>query len=115
AARLDALLGKAARDASGQERWGWSNPTGIAHDHVGVIASGTMTTARFTRDRSGDHGPDDESFDTSGAAGVPRVVEPAHEIPVTLVLPAAPAPPAGYPVAILGHGPASTRPAILTV
>ena len=39
-AALDALLGRATRDTAGPraglERWGNDNPTGIAHDHVGV-------------------------------------------------------------------------------
>ena len=44
---LEPLLGQATRWESGPragtEMWGWDNPTGIAHDHVGVFASGVMT------------------------------------------------------------------------
>jgi len=111
--RLDQLLGQASRDASGAERWGWSNPTGIAHDHVGVVATGRMTTVRFTRDPAGDLGPEDQTFDLD-EGGTPRVIEAAHQIPVTLVLPAQAAPATGYPVAIFGHGLAASRHAILT-
>jgi dienelactone hydrolase len=113
-ARLDALLGVAARDADDEEIWGWSNPTGIAHDHVGVIATGTMTTARFTRERRGDGEPDDETFAVDEATGAPAVDVAAHPIPVTIVLPAGPVPAAGFPVAIFGHGLGAGRHAVVT-
>ena len=35
------------RAASGLERWGTDNPTGMAHDHIAVVATGTTTIARF--------------------------------------------------------------------
>src|SRR5262249_50798005 len=44
---LDALLGQATRDATGAraglEQWGRDNPTGVAHDDIGVVATGTMS------------------------------------------------------------------------
>jgi hypothetical protein len=47
-AALARVLGTATRATdgprSGLERWGNDNPTGIAHDHVGVIGSGVMTS-----------------------------------------------------------------------
>jgi len=46
---LDRLLGVATRATDGPrvglERWGSDNATGIAHDHVGVIGTGTITIA----------------------------------------------------------------------
>jgi hypothetical protein len=118
---LDRLLGHAVRFAdgprAGSERWGVSagtNPTGVAHDHVGVIATGTMTVARFRRPDTGDDGPDDETFAVDPATGVPALVS-MESIPVTFAIPAAAPPsPAGYPVAILAHGLGSSRHAILT-
>ena len=118
---LAGLLGEAARFAdgprAGSERWGLSagtNPTGIAHDHVGVIATGRMTVARFRRADTGDDGPDDETFDIDPSSGAPAMVA-IESIPVTFSLPAAPPPsPAGYPVAIIAHGLGSSRHALLT-
>src|SRR5260221_664098 len=37
---LDVIIGQASRFDDGREHWGNDNPTGIAHDHVGVIATG---------------------------------------------------------------------------
>lgn len=118
---LDRLLGQAQRFAdgprAGSEHWGLSaggNPTGIAHDHVGVIATGSMTVARFRRADTGDDGPDDETFDVDPATGAPALAS-SQSIPVTFMLPAAPPPsPAGYPVAIIAHGLGSSRHAIVT-
>ncbi len=120
-AALDRLLGKAQRFAdgprAGAERWGLSagsNPTGVAHDHVGVVATGSMTVARFRRADTGDDGPADETFDVDPASGAPALVS-TESIPVTFMIPAAPPPsPAGYPVVIIAHGLGSSRHAILT-
>jgi hypothetical protein len=99
---LDRLLGHATRATDGPraglERWGNDNPTGMAHDHVGVIGTGTMTVARFRRDDTGTDLPDDETF-----APTPSLVS-LDEIPVTFILPAAAPPATGYPVVIYGHG-----------
>src|SRR5262249_26567784 len=117
-AKLNALLGQAARHTSGlrtgQERWGADNPTGIAHDHVAVVATGTTTFARFRRDDCVDQpgctpdGPDDETF-ALGGGGVPEVqyVDAAtHTIdtmPITIVLPKGSVPASGFPVVVFGH------------
>ncbi len=113
--RLDAVFGLAERAADGPraglERWGSDNPTGLAHDHVGVLATGTMTALRFRRDDTGTDLPDDETFDLS--AGAPRLVA-IEPIPVTFLLPAAPPPPDGYPVVIYGHGLGASRDQLLS-
>ena len=116
--RLHDLLGDAARfpDGSpraGQERWGYGNPTGMAHDHVGVIATGRIQLSRFRRPATGSFGPDDQTFDPDDTTGAPRVIA-ADSIPITLVLPAAPPPDRGYPVILFGHGLGSSRQAVLT-
>jgi pimeloyl-ACP methyl ester carboxylesterase len=116
--RLDALLGAPERFAegprAGQERWGWSNSTGLAHESVGVVASGTMTLARFRREGQEGDEPSDRTFVVDADTAAPAVVAPAEPIPITFILPAAPAPPAGYPVAIFGHGLGASRHAALT-
>lgn len=120
-ADLDRLLGDAVRftdgPRAGSERWGLSagtNPTGVAHDHVGVIATGSMTVARFRRGDTGTDDPDDETFEVDPVTGAPALVS-IESIPVTFSLPAAPPPsPAGYPVAIVAHGLGSSRHALLT-
>ena len=109
--RLDALLGHATRDTagvrSGLEQWGSDNPTGIAHDHVGVVASGTTNIVRFRGDDTGTDGPEDETF-LLGAFGVPQV-RSIDTIPITIILPKAAAPTTGYPVVIFGHGLGGSR------
>jgi len=114
---LDRLLGVATRAVDGPraglERWGMSNPTGLAHDNVGVIASGLMTATRFRRDDSRTDDPDDETFliDPDTGAPIPVAVD---SLPVTFVIPAQPPPPAGYPVVIFAHGLGASRHAVLS-
>ncbi len=110
-AKLDALLGQATRDTSGPraglEIWGLDNPTGWAHDHVAVVATGTTTIARFKSDATSTNGPEDKTFQI-GAGGVP-IVQSIDTIPITVVLPNTAMPPAGYPVIIFGHGLGGSR------
>ena len=113
---IDRILGQATRATDGPraglERWGNDNPTGIAHDHVGVIASGELTIARFRGDDTGTNLPDDETFQ-EGPDGGPRVIS-IDPIPVTFILPAASPPEAGYPVVIYGHGLGASRDQMLS-
>ena len=114
-AALDRLLGQATRATDGPrtglERWGEDNPTGIAHDHVGVIGTGQITVARFRGNDVGTNGPEDKTFQIDSATGVPALVA-IDTIPITFVLPATPMPPAGYPVVIYGHGLGASRDAL---
>jgi pimeloyl-ACP methyl ester carboxylesterase len=110
-ARLTALLGNATRETTGPraglERWGTDNATGMAHDHVAVIATGKTTIARFIGDDTGTDGPDDETFsiDRDGVATVRSV----DSIPITVILPKGPMPAAGFPVIVFGHGLGGSR------
>jgi len=110
-ARLDAVLGQATRDTTGPraglEQWGTDNPTGIAHDHVGVVATGHMTIARFRGDDTMTNGPEDETFQLD-ASGRPRIIA-IESIPVSLVLPKTAPPATGFPVVIFGHGLGGSR------
>lgn len=110
-AKLDALLGSATRVTSGprtgQERWGTDNATGMAHDHIAVVATGTTTIARFVGDDTGTDGPEDETF-TIGAGGVP-LVRAIDTIPITVILPTGTVPATGFPVVIFGHGLGGSR------
>lgn len=129
--KLDALLGEATRETDGPraglERWGTDNPTGIAHDHIAVVATGTTTIARFRGDDCVDastgctpDGPDDETF-TLGGEGVPMVhyKDPAtrelDSIPITLVLPKGSVPATGFPVVVFGHGLGGSRHDVLNL
>jgi hypothetical protein len=115
-AALDRMMGVATRATEGPraglERWGNDNPTGIAHDHVGVVATGTMTIARFRGDETGTELPDDEAFSVD-EAGLPRLIA-IDPIPVTFILPAAPPPAAGYPIVVYGHGLGAGRDQLLS-
>jgi pimeloyl-ACP methyl ester carboxylesterase len=109
------VFGTAARATDGPraglERWGNDNPTGMAHDHVGVLATGTTTILRFRRGDTQTELPDDETFEISD--GAPRILA-IDRIPVTFILPAAPPPPTGYPVVIYGHGLGAGRDQLLS-
>lgn len=114
-ARLDAILGVATRATDGPraglERWGNDNPTGIAHEHVGTIATGELTVARFRRGDTGTDLPDDETFELID--GVPQL-QAIERIPITFILPAAPPPADGYPVIVYGHGLGASRDQLLS-
>lgn len=111
-AALDRVIGVATRASDGPraglERWGNDNPTGIAHEHVGVIGTGQMTIARFRADDSKTDLPDDETF-----ANPPSIVA-MDTIPVTFILPATPMPAGGYPIVIYGHGLGASRDQLLS-
>ncbi len=113
---LDRVLGRATRATAGPrmglERWGNDNLTGIAHDHVGVIGTGTISVVRFRGDDTGTDGPEDEAFQLD-ASGVPRIIA-IDRIPITFIVPAAPPPAAGYPVVIYGHGLGAGRDQLLS-
>jgi pimeloyl-ACP methyl ester carboxylesterase len=130
-AKLTSLLGNATRDTTGAraglEQWGTDNPTGMAHDHIAVVATGTTTIARFRGDDCVDaskgctpDGADDETF-TLGAEGVPQVhyVDAANHtidtIPITIVLPKGSVPAAGFPVIVFGHGLGGSRHSMLNL
>lgn len=114
---LDSLLGEAARDASGPrdglEKWGTDNATGIAHDHIAVVATGTTTIARFVGDDTGTDGPEDETFELD-RDGVPAV-HATDSIPITVILPDAPMPADGFPVVVFGHGLGGSRHDVLNI
>src|SRR6188508_2658091 len=116
-AELDALLGAATRETTGprngKERWGLDNPTGMAHDHIAVVATGTISIAQFIGEDTGTDGPDDEAF-TLARDGVP-VVRSTEQIPITFVLPKGNVPAAGFPVIVFGHGLGGSRLDVLSI
>jgi dienelactone hydrolase len=110
-AKLDSLLGHAQCDSSGPraglEQWGLDNPTGIAHAHVAVVASGTMQIGRFRRSDTGTNGAEDGTFEI-GAYDVP-MLQSVDTIPVTVILPTGTPPPNGFPTVIFCHGLGGSR------
>ncbi|MCX5743350.1 MAG: hypothetical protein NT062_12730 [Proteobacteria bacterium] len=115
--RLEALLGQATRATSGPraglERWGTDNATGMAHDHIAVVATGRMSIARFRGDDTMTDGPEDETFQLGGD-GKPTI-RATELIPVTFVLPTGAPPPAGFPVVMFGHGLGGSRTSMLNL
>lgn len=113
---LDALLGDATRaeegPRAGKERWGHGNPTGLAHDHVGVVATGTIHLPRFRRESTGTLDAADGTFELDSSK-TPRL-QSMMDIPITVALPAAPPPESGYPVVLFGHGLGSSRHAVMS-
>jgi hypothetical protein len=103
---LDAWLGTAPRDADGQEWPGGDDPAGIAHDAIGAVANFAMTAPSFL-DASTHHFEHDET-------GAVRLATPSEVVPVTLLVPKAPAPPGGYPVVVYGHGLSNDRGSMLS-
>ncbi len=116
---LDALLGVATKDTTGPranlEQWGRDNPTGIAHEHIAVIATGTTTIAQFVRPDTGTDGPEDETFQL-GANGVPQLaVKDPIAIPVTFILPRGTMPTNGFPVVVYAHDLGGSRHDVLAL
>ena len=113
---LDRILGRATRATDGPraglERWGNDNLTGIAHDHVGVVATGTISVIRFRGNDTGTDGPEDEAFQLD-STGAPQIIA-TDRIPITIIVPAAAPPAAGYPVVIYGHGLGAGRDQLLS-
>jgi len=89
-AELNGLFGIPQEDKPGRD-----NPGGIAHPYIGTVAIGTYEDIDFRDPVSGTF-----QFDESGL--------PIHQkeavIPVVIVLPNAPPPAQGYPVAVVQHG-----------
>ncbi len=103
---LDAWLGTPDKDAQGREWPGVDNAGGIAHDAIGVIASGAFVSPSFQ---------DKDGHFEHAADGSVRVADANAKVPVTLVVPKAAAPASGYPVVIFGHGLANDRGQMLAI
>ncbi len=107
-ATLDAWMGTPRRDAMmrdlpGEPGGGDEAAVGFPHDAIGAVVTGTFVSPEFRRPRAGQPLRDDGTigFDPMGDAVAANAMK---TLPVTLVLPRAPAPPSGYPVVIFGHG-----------
>lgn len=94
---LDDWLGTPLADENGVEWPGGDNPTGIAHDEIAAVVTAAFVAPSFL-DRS------TRRFERAISGGEYMLADPAALVPVTLVIPAQPAPPTGYPVVIHGHG-----------
>ena len=103
---LDAWLGTPDKDPQGKEWPGVDNAGGIAHDAIGAVASGAFVSASFL----GNDGHFDHAAD-----GSLQVADAQAKVPVTLVVPKATAPTAGYPVVVFGHGLANDRGQMLAI
>ncbi len=96
------------RDENDREWPGGDNPGGIAHDQIGVIASGALVAPSFLS-RSTHH------FERAATNNSFMIADANAKIPVTMVVPRAPAPAGGYPVVIHGHGLSNHRGSMLGV
>jgi pimeloyl-ACP methyl ester carboxylesterase len=114
AARLDALFGNAQREDGGEERWGWANPTGMAHDHVAALGTGVMTAPFYLSENDGSFLPHAGTFFVEGGAAA-KPVDAAAPLPITFVLPRGEMPTRGFPVVIFGHGLSASRHQIMAV
>lgn len=104
---LDDWLGTPSVDEKGVEWPGGDNPTGIAHDAIAVVASGAFIAPSFMDSTS-------KHFERD-ASGAYILANANAKIPVTVVIPKAPMPPAGYPVIINGHGMSNNRGSMLSL
>lgn len=93
---LDEWLGNPETDDEGREWPGSDNAGGIAHDAIARVGSAAFVAPSFLD-------PETHHFERD-ASGEFVLADKNATVPVTLVLPKAPAPPAGYPVVINGHG-----------
>lgn len=104
---LSDWLGTPDTDETGREWPGGDNPGGIAHDAIGAVASGAFLAPSFLDAKTG-------RFERDGSGQI-AVGASAVKIPVTLVIPASPAPAAGYPVIVNGHGLSNNRGSMLAL
>jgi hypothetical protein len=104
---IDEWLGKPEVDEKGVEWPGGDNPGGIAHDAIAVVASGAFVAPSFL-DATTNHFEKD-------ASGAYLVANASAKIPVTIMIPKSPMPPAGYPVIINGHGLSNNRGSMLSL
>lgn len=103
---LDAWLGTAPRDASGNEWPGGDNPGGVAHDAIAAVASFAMKAPSFLD-------PATNHLESDGNGGI-RLASNSELVPVTIVIPKSAAPASGYPVVIHGHGLSNDRGSMLS-
>lgn len=94
---LGEWLGSPERDERGFDWPGGDNPGGMPHDAIGVVASGAFIAPSFLRPGGG-------GFAIDAETGAALLAQPHAKVPVTIVVPREPPPPAGYPVVIHGHG-----------
>lgn len=105
---LDDWLGFPDVDENGAEWPGGDNAGGIAHDRIGAVASAAFVAPSFL-----DRGA--RRFVRDPATAEYVLADPEAKVPVTLVIPATPPPPSGYPVVIHGHGLSNHRGSMLGV
>lgn len=105
--RLRELLGTPARDNDGEARLGWSFGTGMAHDHVAAVGTGTLRGITFRQ-------PEGEARERAGGTWVigdddRPVVDREVALPVSFAVPLGTMPAGGWPVAFFGHGLGGSR------
>ncbi|MBX3125271.1 MAG: hypothetical protein KF718_01065 [Polyangiaceae bacterium] len=103
---LTEWLGTPETDEAAAQWPGGDNPGGIAHDQIGVVLSAAFVAPSYLDAQS-------KHFERDGGDKY-LLANPTATIPVTLVLPAAPPPPSGYPVVINGHGLSNDRGSMLS-
>lgn len=104
---LDDWLGIPDRDDTGREWPGGDNAGGLAHDAIQRVASAAFVAPSFLD-------PVTHHFERD-ANGELVLAQPNATIPVTIVIPKAPPPSAGYPVVISGHGLSNHRGSMLSI
>jgi dienelactone hydrolase len=118
-ATLTAWLGTPARDAMGRDLPGephGSEPptTGVPHDALGAVITGTFVSPEFRRPWTGSTARTDGTISTD-AMGAFVVVNRDKTLPITLALPRTAPPAEGWPVVIFGHGLGGQRKQLLGV
>jgi dienelactone hydrolase len=107
-ATLDAWMGTPLRDAMGRDVTGEphsSEPatTGIPHDALGAVITGTFVAPEFRRPWTQSSSRNDGTI-ALDAMGRLTVFNREKTLPITLALPRSAPPPTGWPVVIYGHG-----------
>lgn len=105
-ASLDDWLGSPAKLADGTDDPAGDQATGAGHGAIAAIATGVFLSPNFLLQRpEGYSNPEHATFarDASGKP-IQNPDSPTGKVWVTVALPKAPAPAAGYPVVIVQHG-----------
>lgn len=118
-ATLDEWLGMPVRDAMGRDLPGEphsSEPpsTGVPHDAIGAVITGTFVSPEFRGPWTGTTSRTDGTIQTD-AMGAFVVVDRDKTLPITITFPRAAPPSTGWPVVIFGHGLGGQRKQLLGV
>jgi hypothetical protein len=105
-ATLDDWLGAPAKLSDGADDPARDQPGGAAHHALAAIGTAVFDAPNFLRTRPGGYSDPEHATVARDAQGKPQIdpTRPTAKVWITVALPLAKMPPAGFPVVLLQHG-----------